>query len=263
MRELVRQRAGIALPPSKRPMICRRLRPRLQALGLDSFSEYVALLQRDPAEVELCLNAISTNLTAFFREPHHFEFLARQWAAGPPSRGQGRLRLWSAGCATGEEAYSIAMALGEVLAPQDFQRVLILATDINSEALAVARAGEYDLAAVRHLSEARLRRWFWKGKGRKSGRVQVYRELQERIRFRSLNLYDRWPMNRPFQAIFYRNVMIYFDRDTQIEILDRMSRLLMPGGLLFLGHSECLLGMSDRFRSVAKTTFERREAAPG
>lgn len=261
IRRLVGEHTGIKLSESKQDMVYSRLARRLRQLGLNSFSDYCALLEgdseRDGAdELVQLVNAITTNLTSFFREPHHFDFVAEkllpQLLATRPAK---RLRIWSAGCSTGEEAYSLAMVIREQV-PADWD-VRILATDLDSNVLDRGRAGVYPEERVAQLPRSRLRRWFLKGTGEKSGFVRVRPELTELVTFRQLNLLQPWPFHGPFDLIFCRNVVIYFDKATQRKLFARYADLLADDGHLFIGHSESLFKVSDRFQSLGNTIYRK------
>lgn len=261
IRALVRQHTGIALSDAKRDMVYSRLARRLRRLGFESFEPYCTLLEKgDSEELVQLVNAITTNLTAFFREAHHFDYLAatvlpRLWQDKAASR---RLRIWSAGCSTGEEAYSIAMVVKETLPPARVWDVKILATDIDSDVLAVAQRGVYKEERVHGLSHPRLQRWFRRGAGTNAGLVRVVPELQELITFRQLNLMHEWPMRGSFDIIFCRNVVIYFAKATQQQLFERFADLLDgTHGYLFVGHSETLYNLSERFELIHKTTYRK------
>ena len=257
IQRLVRELAGIELTEAKRELVYSRLSRRLRALGLASFREYCERLRTVPDETAELLNAITTNLTAFFREPHHFEHLAREALPEMLRRNAARrrIRIWSAGCSTGPEPYSIAMVVLERLpAGWDFR---VLATDIDANALAAAKAGVYPEEAVRGVTPERLRRWFLRGKGRLAGKVRVRRMLREVVRVRRLNLVEPWPMRGPFDAIFCRNTLIYFAKETQRRIVDGFADLLPAGGWLYLGHSESLYRVSERFELLGQTIYRK------
>ena len=253
VRELIYRKAGIALSESKQEMVYSRLARRLRAKGLDSFQIYLDTLEggQDEAEWEAFTNALTTNLTAFFREGHHFPILAEH-----AKRVQAPLSVWCAASSTGEEPYSIAMTLCETfgsLTPP----VSIVATDIDTKVLETASAGVYAFERVEKLSQERLRRFFLKGKGGRDGLVRVRPELQRLVEFRQLNLLGAsWPVKGAFDAIFCRNVMIYFDKPTQSRILSRFVPLMKPDGLLFAGHSENFVYASDAFVLRGKTVYE-------
>lgn len=253
LRTLVRRITGINLSDAKRELVYGRLSRRLRALGLGSFREYRALLDRDGEQemVQFC-NAITTNLTAFFRESHHFEFLASHLEGLPPT-GARRLRIWSAGCSTGEEAYSIAMTVREALPEPERWDVKILATDLDSNVLAHGQRGHYGADRMRGLSEQRLRTFFSEA----AGTFTVRPELAGMIVFKQQNLMDPFPMRGPLDAIFCRNVVIYFDKDTQRDLFARFAALQRPGALLFLGHSESLFRVSADYALLGKTVYRR------
>ena len=237
-------------------MLYSRLSRRLRALNLKSFSNYYKLLQNDGGE-ELIhfVNAVTTNLTAFFREPHHFELLEQIILPKLMEKqiATQRLRIWSAGCASGEEPYSIAMVVREVV-PSHWD-VKILATDLDSSVLARGIQGVYEEERVSVISPLRLHRWFRKGTGNQIGRVQVVPELQALITFKQLNLMHGWPMRGLFDIIFCRNVVIYFDKATQKVLFERFANILDDEGYLLIGHSENLFQLSTRFQLLRQTVY--------
>lgn len=251
IRELIHRRAGIVLADHKREMVYGRLARRVRRLGLSCFGEYVDSLERATSnpEWQAFTNSLTTNLTSFFREAHHFPLLAEHVQGR-----RGRVRIWCAASSSGEEAYSIAMTLLEALGDRgDFE---VLATDIDTDVLAKAKRGIYRMDQIDKLSPERARRFFQKGNGQREGYVRVRPEVAARVIFQPLNLVaDRWPVSGPFDAIFNRNVMIYFDQPTQTRILERFAPLLKPGGLLFAGHSESFSYLSRRFRPLGKTVY--------
>lgn len=259
IRALVKTSTGINLTAQKRELVYGRLAVRLRSLGLRSFREYRQLVAADAAEqVRLC-NAITTNLTAFFREPHHFEHLRNQVLPAYRDRAaRRRLRIWSAGCSTGEEAYSVAMTVLENLTDASVQDVRILATDVDSDVLATAATGQYALERMKGVSDGRIRRFFTEQKDR--GRISflVRPEVRALVTFKQLNLMQALPMRGPLDVIFCRNTVIYFDKDTQRELFSRIAPLQRPGNLLYLGHSESLLSVSDDYESIGRTTYLRR-----
>lgn len=262
LRSLVNQHTGISLSEHKREMLYSRLARRLRALHLNSFAEYYHLLQSGDCEDELIqfTNAVTTNLTAFFREAHHFEILATdvlpKFIANRPNK---RLRIWSAGCASGEEPYSIAMVLKETM-PVGWD-VKILATDLDSAVLKRGQEGIYtqNRERLHNMSEQRIRRWFKRGTGVHEGQMQIVPELQHMVSFRRLNLIHAWPMRGLFDIIFCRNVIIYFDKSTQITLFDRFADILRTDGYLFVGHSENLFKLTTRFQLVKQTTYIKIE----
>jgi chemotaxis protein methyltransferase CheR len=245
--------AGIKLPPGKEGLVRSRLAKRLRARGLGSYDDYLALV-RDPAGGELAemIDALTTNKTDFFREPAHFDFLRQRVL---PATGGAPLRLWSAGCSTGEEPYTLAMVLHDALPDVARRDVKILATDISRRVLTHAKAGVYADAAMQGVPPELRRRHFARtpnGAGWEAGA-----SLRSLVTFAPLNLMGAWPMRGPFQAIFCRNVMIYFDRATQQTLVRRFHDLLEPGGYLFVGHSESLSALSHGFDYVQPAVYRR------
>ncbi len=260
LRTLVRRHTGISLSEAKRELVYGRLSRRLRALGIDSFRDYRSLLTNDPDGreiVEFC-NAITTNLTSFFRESHHFDYLRDQvlvpLVTGKPGR---RLRIWSAGCSTGEEPYSIAMTVREALPDASRHDIRILATDLDSDVLSKGRNGVYALDRVKGLSPARIANFFRETREGGSSRYAATTALQELITFNQLNLMNDLPMKGPFDVIFCRNVVIYFDKDTQRDLFRRYAQLQRPGDILFLGHSESMFKVSEDYTLIGKTIYER------
>jgi chemotaxis protein methyltransferase CheR len=259
VRQLIYRHAGISLAPIKQNMVYSRLARRLRARNQTSFASYLALLERgDPEELEVFVNSLTTNLTAFFREAHHFEILAKHLGkiAARASAGQ-PLRIWCAAASTGEEPYTLAITACEAfhtLTPP----VSILASDIDTQVLATARQGIYPLDRVDKLPHERLRAFFLKGTGHHDGQARVRPELQKLVNFTRVNLLDEhWPnVPGPFDVIFCRNVMIYFDKPTQRQILQKFSPLLRDDGLLFAGHSESFMHAADLFHSLGRTVYE-------
>ncbi len=260
LRQLVNEHTGIKLSDHKQEMLYSRLSRRLRALNLNSFSNYYKLLQTDGGE-ELVhfINAVTTNLTAFFREPHHFKLLEEVLLPQLLVKKQAtrRLRIWSAGCASGEEAYSIAMVVKEVV-PSDWD-VKILATDLDSQVLEKGKQGVYEKTRISGISSMRLHRWFNKGSDYAAGQLQVVPELQELIAFKHLNLMGMWPMQGPFDIIFCRNVVIYFEKSTQQVLFERFANILDNKGYLLIGHSENLFQLSTRFRLLQQTVYVKAE----
>jgi chemotaxis protein methyltransferase CheR len=260
LRKLVKDLTGINLSDQKRELVYGRLARRLRALHLKSFAEYRELLSQDGGqEISEFCNAITTNLTAFFREPHHFDYLRdhvlKPLAADP--RGVRRLRIWSAGCSTGEEPYSIAMTVLETLPDLRNWDVRILATDLDSDVLERGQRGVYAADRVKTLSAERRERFFTARQEREEPSFEVSAALKSLITFKQLNLMHTLPMRGPLQAIFCRNVVIYFDKDTQRNLFMRVSQLQRPGDLLFLGHSESLFKVTESYALIGKTIYRR------
>ena len=261
VRRIINQVAGISLADSKRELVYSRLARRLRQRQLQRFGDYCDLLETgdDEAELREFVNALTTNLTSFFREPHHFEYLGAELLPAlvrARSFGHRRIRIWSAGCSTGEEPYSIAMVIRETL-PAVGWDVKILATDLDSNVLATAERGVYEWNRVKDLPETRLRRWFQKGRNAQAGWVRAAPALRDLITFRQLNLMDDWPMRGPFDLIFCRNVVIYFDKPTQRVLFERFADLLIEQGHLFVGHSESLFKVTERFAPLGKTIYRK------
>lgn len=253
------ERCGIVLGDNKRQLVFGRLVRRLRALGLGSFAEYCQRLRAQPdEEIDSLASAISTNVTSFFRESHHFDFLANEMIPALASAANPRIRVWSAGCSSGEEPFSIAMVMAEVLGNRAHRISRVLATDLSLRALTVAQQGMYPLDRLQGVSEQRRKRWFLSGRGGNDGQVMVAQSVRDLIVFKQLNLLHEWPIKGPLDAIFCRNVVIYFDNPTKQRLFARYAQLLAPGGYLFLGHSESLHGMSDAFDLVGRTIYRRR-----
>jgi chemotaxis protein methyltransferase CheR len=258
IRKQVKALTGINLTTQKRELVYGRLAVRLRARGVRTFREYRQIVADDLHEQIRMCNAITTNLTAFFREPHHFEHLRDEVLPALRERaGQWRLRIWSAGCSTGEEPYSIAMTLLEALPEVQNWNVRILATDLDSDVLNTAALGKYPADRVKGLSAGRLRRFFNEQPHGESSVFVVRPEVRRLVTFKQLNLMAPLPMPGPLDVIFCRNTVIYFDKDTQRELFARIAPLQRPGDLLYLGHSESLLSVSTDYESVGRTTYIR------
>lgn len=252
--QLIYEHAGISLKPSKQHMVYSRLARRLRATGVNNFKDYLALLEgNNEAEWEAFVNSLTTNLTSFFREPHHFPILAEHVAK---QKGKHNVALWCSASSTGEEPYSMAMTLADAYGSFT-PNVSIIATDVDTNVLAKADAGVYPIDRVEKLSESMVKRFFLRGTGDQAGFVRVRPELRAMVTFRQVNLLsDSWPIRGPLDAIFCRNVMIYFDKETQLKILQRFAPLLQPDGLVFAGHSESFYNAMHLFKSRGKTVYE-------
>ena len=256
VRKMIYDHAGIALSDAKEDMVYSRLARRLRATGKRSFQEYLALIRAGHAEEwEAFVNSLTTNLTDFFREMHHFHIL-RDFLK---TRRDRPITIWSSASSTGEEPYSIAMTAVETLggfgAP-----VEVLASDLDTNVLKKGADGIYPVDRLAKLSESQQRQFFFKGTGDKAGMAKVKPELRAMVKFFRLNLLDGvWPIKQPVDAIFCRNVMIYFDKPTQYAILKKMKPLLKPDGLLFVGHSEALYHATDLFNLRGQTVYEHAE----
>ena len=253
-RELIYEHAGISLSPAKQDMVYSRLARRLRETRLKSFGDYLALLERgDRLEWEKFVNSLTTNLTSFFREPHHFPILAEHLKK---LQGKSPIKIWCSAASTGEEPYSIAMTVVETFNSFNVP-VSIVASDLDTNVLATASKAVYAHDRVDKLSPERLSRFFVKGTGAQSGTFAIKPELRRLVSFQRLNLLEpNWAIRGPLDALFCRNVMIYFDKPTQHKILKRFAPLMGESGLLFAGHSESFLHAADIFRSQGKTVYQ-------
>ena len=259
LRDLVREHTGISLSDAKRELVYGRLARRLRALKLTSFAEYCTLIESKPAEeMQELTNAITTNLTSFFRENYHFDQLKSE-VLPYIQRVRGnvrRIRIWSAGCSTGEEPYSLAMIMQEALNNLAGWDIKILATDIDSKVVSIAAEGVYASERLKGVNIERIKRWFPPIEG-KPGFRRVSDDLKLLITFKQLNLFDPWPMKGLFDVIFCRNVVIYFDKNTQRALFERMAQLQEPDSWLFIGHSENLFNVTNRYKPVGRTAYRR------
>jgi chemotaxis protein methyltransferase CheR len=264
LRKLVLEHTGITLADSKMELVKRRFTPRLRALALASFSEYARYLRAHPDdELVDFSNAITTNLTGFFRENHHFDFMAETALPDLLRRNAAsrRLRIWSSACSTGQEPYSIAITLAEHMPELANWDVRILATDLDRNCLRTAEAGVYQMRDLEKVPKAVCSRWFLRGKGENQEKVKVRAGIRKMVSFKPLNLIQQWPMREPFDIIFCRNVFIYFDRPRQSEIVGRFAQLQAPGSYLCIGHSESLHGFGADYELMGQTIYRR--LAPG
>ncbi|VAW85614.1 Chemotaxis protein methyltransferase CheR [hydrothermal vent metagenome] len=253
---------GISLSDAKKDMVYGRLSRRIRDLGLTDFKDYCDLVaEPDSDELNNFINAITTNLTSFFREDHHFKFLVE--TALPDvmkkNRESRKIRIWSAGCSTGEEPYSLGIVLKEALPRKHNWDIKILATDLDTDVLAKAQRGIYDLDRINGLAESRQKKWFSRGTGKQAGFVKVTDEIKNLISFKQLNLMSEWPMKGSFDIIFCRNVVIYFDKPTQRILFQRYAELLSESRYLFVGHSESLYKVSTQFKLIGNTIYQNLE----
>ena len=250
---LIYQRAGISLHDGKHAMVYSRLSRRLRETGHNNFRDYLGWLEStDGPEWQEFVNALTTNLTAFFREQHHFDIFAQLLRTRP----SGPWNVWCSAASTGEEPYSIVMTALETLQPR--AQFKLAASDIDSNVLATAARGVYRIDGLKSLSQARLQRFFQRGTGANAGLARVRSELRNAIEFLSVNLIrDDWPFRESFDVVFCRNVMIYFDEPTQRRVLERIHHVLKPGGMLFVGHAENFSDSRDLFALRGKTVYER------
>jgi chemotaxis protein methyltransferase CheR len=260
---LVKDACGINLHTGKKELVKARLGKRLRALGLTSYNEYINYVRKDVSgdEATAMLDALSTNVTHFFREPRHFDYLSGTFLPrlaarrGPDAK---RVRIWSAGCSSGEEPYSVAVTVLEAFRDLAGWDVKILATDLSTKVLKSATAGRYSPEHLAGVPQAALAKYFT-FQGRGADKIYTVNDvLRGMVTFARLNLVDRWPMKGPFDAIFCRNVMIYFDKSTQVDLLERFTNLLARGGILLVGHSESLAGVSHKLEYVEPTIYAKR-----
>ena len=259
LRRIVKDLTGINLTDQKRELVYGRLSRRLRALNLTTFRDYRQLLEQDSDEMVNLCNAITTNLTSFFRENHHFEYLRDHVLlkrANDPAATR-RIRIWSSACSTGEEPYSVAMTVHEALPDLRRWDIRVLATDLDSEVLNRAKRGVYLADRVQGFDPKRLDRFFTRTEEKRALAYQVNSDVADLITFKQLNLMHALPMKGPLDVIFCRNVVIYFDKDTQRDLFARMAQLQRPGDLLFLGHSESLFKVSNDYALIGKTVYRR------
>lgn len=255
--DLAHTRTGIVLTESKRDMVYGRLVRRLRALKLNSFEDYCRLFQdgENQDEIGNLVNAITTNLTSFFREAHHFDHLREQFTSGwLGAKSKKRIRIWSAGCSSGMESYSIALTLKDALPDLKNRDARILATDIDSNMLAKGAAGEYLADDLEQIPKKYMR--YIENVGG-TDRIRMSDEIKKLLSFKPLNLLESWPMKGPFDVIFCRNVVIYFDKPTKEKLFDRMASLMGPEGWLYIGHSENLHNICDRFELIGRTIYQK------
>jgi len=255
VQDLIYRRAGISLHDGKHAMVYSRLSRRLRDTGHSSFKEYLSWLEAsDGAEWQEFVNALTTNLTSFFREQHHFQIFSEHLKSRPASHPW---KVWCSAASTGEEPYSIVMTALDALGNRP--NFSLMASDIDSKVLATASNGVYKAESLKGVSSAQMHAYFMRGKGANSGMVRVKPELRQYIEFLIVNLIkDDWPFREPFDVVFCRNVMIYFDAETQRRVLERIHRVMKPGGILFVGHAENFSDSRDLFVLKGKTAYERR-----
>lgn len=258
IKRMVYEFAGIDLNESKKNLVYNRLSKRIRVLGLQTFKNYLNYVEEQgEAEFVNLINAITTNLTFFFRENHHFDYLAQQVVPMLLKTNQAskKIRVWSAGCSTGEEPYSLAITLKETVPPG--WDVQVIATDLDTNVVDTARKGVYPLERLKGVTEERKKRWFLKGSGAQAGFAKVKPELQSIIAFGQVNLMNEWPMREQIDVIFCRNVVIYFDKPTQAKLFNRYADLLPAHGHLFIGHSESLYKVCERFELIGQTIYRK------
>ncbi|MEM1229918.1 MAG: protein-glutamate O-methyltransferase [Pseudomonadota bacterium] len=260
LRDAIKLHTGITLGDNKRQMVYRRLSDRLRERNLRSFSEYLSILKRgDTLELEAFRNSVTTNLTSFFREQHHFDTLRDTLLPNMYRRSgsERRIRIWSAGCSTGEESYSLAFTVADFLSGKLSCDAKILCTDIDTDVLATAERGVYPIARIDSLNDEQRARWFQKRETKNGMLVRARDHYRDLLSFRQLNLLSEWPFKQKFDVIFCRNTIIYFDRPTQQRIVNRFADALDRGGHLILGHSESLHELTDRFELIGNTVYHK------
>lgn len=258
VQKMVYDYAGIDLNDSKKNLVYNRLSKRIRFLEMQSFSSYLDYVMKiGEEEFVHLINAITTNLTFFFRENHHFEYLANIVIPEllKQNASSRKIRVWSAGCSTGEEPYSIAIVLKEVVPPG--WDVKVIASDLDSNVVHTAQQGIYNIDRLKGVSDQRKKKWFQKGIGSQDGLARIKPELQDIIDFQQLNLMDEWPIIETVDLIFCRNVVIYFDKPTQAKLFDRYANKLRANGHLFIGHSESLYKVCDRFELLGQTIYQK------
>ncbi len=260
LRKISNEHTGILVPDDKFDMFYGRLSKRIRKRGLSNFKEYCTYLENNPGEeFTEFINAVTTNLTSFFREKHHFDYLKTTLIPEllKTNNTTKSIKVWSAGCSTGEEPYSLAITLLENI-PSNWD-IKILATDLDTNVLETAASGIYSKDRVEGLEQAILKRWFKNGTGSNANKVKINKECRSLIRFKQLNLMQEWPIKNFFDFIFCRNVLIYFDRDTKEMLARRYSQLLAPGSRLFIGHSESLHQLDTGFEMIGNTIYKRMQ----
>lgn len=262
LRKIVNERTGIVVADEKIDMFYSRLARRIRHLGLEDFKQYCERIkhEKDGAEVGQLINAITTNLTSFYREGYHFEYLfniliPEMKSTRPDKR---KLRIWSAGCSSGEEPYSIAATLNHLDLVAEGWDVEILATDIDSNVLAHGAKGIYSMEQLKTVPEQYLQSGFLRGKGSSFGKVRVKPAVRDLVEFAQLNLNSPWSLPETVDIVFCRNVIIYFDKESKKKLVNRIADNLNPGGYLFIGHSESLFRVTDRFELVGKTIYRKK-----
>lgn len=260
--QIAKTEAGIDLPQSKATLVYSRLAKRLRALGIETFSEYCETVRSNDSERDSMIAALTTNVTRFFREAHHFEHLRSaiiEPLAESARRGN-RVRLWSAACSTGQEPYSMALTVLSVIPNAASLDVRILATDLNPHVIAHGKNGQYQKEELRDVPPNLRAKWFEPIPGDSRGALKIADDARSLVSFRQLNLMGAWPFSGPFDAIFCRNVVIYFDRDTQSMIWNRLTRMLREDGALYIGHSERISGPASSMLSTDGITSYRRKS---
>ncbi|WP_253820761.1 protein-glutamate O-methyltransferase CheR [Vibrio sp. 99-70-13A1] len=251
----IHKNAGIHLTDQKYAMVYGRVSRKMREKGVARFADYRKIIERSDSEQMAFVNALTTNKTSFFREKHHFDFLEKTLVPKWIEQRKQEVRIWSAGCSTGEEPYSYMAALNHASAFEHFSKVALLATDLDTNVLAHAKAGVYDEEAIDSIPKPYLKGNFVKGKGEFLGKIKCAKKLQQQVAFKQLNLLENWPMTKKFDLISCRNVMIYFDKPTQKLLIERFCQQLNEGGSLFIGHSESVGADCQLFEHLGNTIY--------
>lgn len=261
----IEKNVGIKMPPEKRLMMQSRLSSRLKALHLDSYKQYIDYVfsgkDRDNHEIIMMIDAMTTNLTEFFREPQHFDFMKSTVLPQYAAQGRNQIKIWSAGCSTGQEPYTLSMVMASYIKNNPLSSIRdysVLATDISTKVLDKASSAIYPMDAVKGIPQEIMHQYFLKGKNPANPAVRLKQDIRSHVNFMRLNFMDDdYGFRDTLQIIFCRNVLIYFDKQNQEKVIRQFLRYLEPGGYLFLGHSETIFGMTLPFKTVAPTVFQR------
>lgn len=259
---LVYEHTGITMPETKSQLIYSRISRRIRSLSLNNFDEYCQLIstEKNNSEIKHFINSVTTNLTGFFREEHHFDYLKKTIIPELKLRNQHtrKIRIWSAACSTGKEPYSIAIAIKESIANLSGWDVKILATDIDTDVLQVGKDGIYSEEDTKGLNDSQLKKYFRKGREDHLGDFKASKEIRDLIIFKQLNLMHDWPMKKTFDVVFCRNVIIYFNKETQAFLFNKIAQKMDSGSYMMLGHSESLFNVNDDFKLLGKTIYQRK-----
>lgn len=261
----IEKNVGIKMPPEKRLMMQSRLSSRLKALHLDSYKQYIDYVfsgkDKDNHEIIMMIDAMTTNLTEFFREPQHFDFMKGTVLPQYAAQGRNQIKIWSAGCSTGQEPYTLSMVMASYIKNNPLSSIRdysVLATDISTKVLDKAASAIYPMDAVKGIPKEIMHQYFLKGKDPTNPAVRLKQDIRSHVNFMRLNFMDEdYGFRDTLQIIFCRNVLIYFDKQNQEKVIRQFLRYLEPGGYLFLGHSETIFGMTLPFKTVAPTVFQR------
>lgn len=261
----IEKNVGIKMPPEKRLMMQSRLSSRLKALHLDSYKQYIDYVfsgkDKDNHEIIMMIDAMTTNLTEFFREPQHFDFMKGTVLPQYAAQGRNQIKIWSAGCSTGQEPYTLSMVMASYIKNNPLSSIRdysVLATDISTKVLDKAASAIYPMDAVKGIPKEIMHQYFLKGKDPANPTVRLKQDIRSHVNFMRLNFMDEdYGFRDTLQIIFCRNVLIYFDKQNQEKVIRQFLRYLEPGGYLFLGHSETIFGMTLPFKTVAPTVFQR------